>query len=501
MAYSNNVMIVRHRLLSRLVELWKDDQLVSEIDRLPIQLYPRRGREAVGRCCPHKERAVMRYKTFPLLGFDMNDETDELTPLSEYAQKALERKEQTKENLLCVIDEACTSCVQINYEVSNLCRGCVSRACLSNCPKKCISFRKNGQAKIDHDVCISCGRCHDSCPYHSIVYIPVPCEESCPVGAISKDEYGIEHIDETKCIYCGSCINACPFGAIFEISQVFDVLQAIRRGEKVIAIVAPAILGQYEAERDEVYGAIRAVGFHDVIEVAQGAMDTVSHEGHELIEKLDAGQPFMTTSCCPAFYEVVNKHAVDLKKYVSDSGSPMLYTARRAREKYPDSKIVFIGPCVAKRKEIRRPNVDVDMVVTFEELASVFSGMGIDIKAQAPYAPEYESVREAHGFAQNGGVMYAVQSYLRSLPETKDRVDEITTEAISALDKKQISKLKVYGKKGKAAAQFIEVMSCPGGCVNGPSAHNDLMGGKRQMLKEMAKINKTYADLEEVHQG
>ena len=496
MAYSNNVMIVRHKLLTRLISMWKDGRLVSDIDRLPLELSPRRGKEVIGRCCPHKERAVWKYKSFPLLGFDMQDETDELTPLSEYARMALERTTQDKENLLCVIDEACTSCVQINYEVSNLCRGCVSRACLGACPKKCISFRKTGQAQINHDECISCGRCHDACPYHSIVYIPVPCEESCPVGAIHKDEYGIEHIDESKCIYCGRCMNACPFGAIFEISQVFDVLQAIKRGEQVVAIVAPAILGQYAGKRDEVYGAIKAVGFHDVIEVAQGAMDTVSHEGHELIEKLEAGQAFMTTSCCPSFYEVVDKHAPDLKKFISGTGSPMLYTARRARAKYPDSKIVFIGPCVAKRKEIRRPEVDVDMILTFEELASIFHGLEIDFTAQTPYAPEVESVREAHGFAQNGGVMEAVKSYLLSRPDTRDKVDAISGEAISALDKKQISKLKAYGKTGKAPVQFIEVMSCPGGCVNGPSAHNDLSGARRQLQLELRNIARTYADTE-----
>lgn len=497
MAYLNNVFVVRHELLAKLVGLWKEDKLVSDIDRLPIKLSPRRGKETVGRCCPHKERAVWKYKMFPLLGFDMQDEEDELTPLSHYAQEALNRKKQLKENLLCVIDEACTSCVQINYEVSNLCRGCLSRACYGACPKKCISFKKNGQAEIDHDVCISCGRCHDACPYHSIVYIPVPCEESCPVNAIKKDEYGIERIDESKCIYCGSCINACPFGAIFEISQVFDILQSIKRGEKVIAIVAPAILAQFNADRDQVYGALKTIGFHDIIEVAQGAMDTVEHEGAELIEKLNAGQAFMTTSCCPSFYEMINKHVPKLHNFVSASGSPMHYTAIRARKKYPDGKIVFVGPCVAKRQEIRRPEVDVDMVLTFEELASVFAGMGIELKDQTPFKPEFESVREAHGFAQNGGVMHAVQSYLRSKPATKDIVDKITSEAISALDKKQISKLKAYAAKGTAPSQFIEVMACPGGCVNGPSAHNDIVAGRKQLLKEMEKVDKTYADITE----
>lgn len=494
MAYSNNVMIIRHELLSNLVRLWHHGKLVEGIDRVPIDMIPKYGKDRV-RCCRHKERAVLKYKMLPLLGFDMTDETDELTPLSAYAEKAMSRREQIKENLLCVVDEACTSCVDIKYEVSNLCRGCVSQACYNACPKKCISFKRNGQSQIDHDECISCGKCHNACPYHAIVYIPVPCEESCPVKAISKDENGIEHIDESKCIYCGLCINACPFGAIFEISQVFDVLNSIQRGEQVVAIVAPAILAQYDADHRQVYSAIKSLGFSDVIEVAQGAMDTVSHEGAELIEKLESGQAFMTTSCCPSFYEAIDKHIPKLHDFVSDSKSPMYYTAERARAKYPDSKIVFIGPCVAKRKEVRRPGQEVDYVMTFEELASIFVGMDIDLKTFDSFEPEVTSVREAHGFAQNGGVMYAVQSYLRNHKATADKVDKISTEMICNLDRKMLMKLKSYAARGKADAQFVEVMACPGGCVNGPSAHNNITAGKRQLEREMKTIELTYADL------
>ena len=233
MAFANNVMIVRQALLAKLVELWKEDRLVEEIDRLPINLSPKRGQKVLGRCCIHKERAVWRYKSFPLMGFDMYDEDDELTPLSHYAREALSRKDPNrKPNLMCVIDEACSSCVKTNYEVTNLCRGCVARTCYMNCPKQAIFFNKQGQAEIDHDLCISCGKCQQSCPYHAIVYIPVPCEEACPLKAISKDENGIEHIDESKCIYCGKCLNACPFGAIFEVSQIFDVLQGLKEGHR-----------------------------------------------------------------------------------------------------------------------------------------------------------------------------------------------------------------------------------------------------------------------------
>lgn len=484
MAFTNNVMIVRHKLLAKLVNLWKENRLTDEIDRVPLELSPRRSRP-LGRCCIHKERAVYKYKMLPLMGFDMADETDELTPLSDYARRAMERGGRLKENILCVIDEACSSCVQVNYEITNLCRGCVARSCYMNCPKDAIRFKKNGQAMIDHDACISCGKCHQSCPYHAIVYIPIPCEEACPVKAISKNEHGVEHIDETKCIYCGKCLNACPFGAIFEISQVFDVLEGMRRGEKMVVIPAPSILGQFDAPIEAVYGGFREMGFADVVEVAQGAMSTVSHEAAELKEKLEEGQPFMTTSCCPSYIELVNKHVPDMKKYVSSTGSPMYYAARIAKEKHPDAKIVFVGPCVAKRKEARRDDC-VDYILTFEEIASVFDGLGIEITQAQPFTVGYTSVREAHGFAQAGGVMGAIQAYLG------EEAKKFSALQVADLNKKNIGLLRAAAKTGKSQGQFIEVMACAGGCISGPSANNDAMNGRRQLNQELIKRRESY---------
>ncbi len=488
MAFTNNVMIVRHKLMAELVKLWKKGELVENIDRLPLEFAPRKSK-TLGRCCVHKERAVWKYKCLPLLGMDMSDEKDELDPLSKYATQALSRKGELKDNILCVIDEACSSCVQINYEVTNLCRGCVARSCYMNCPKDAIRFQKNGQAQIDHDACISCGICHKSCPYHAIVYIPVPCEEACPVKAITKDENGIEHIDESKCIYCGKCINACPFGAIFEISQVFDVLEGIRKGEKMVAIIAPSILGQFKTSIEQVYGAFTQMGFADVIEVAQGAMDTTKNEAHELLEKLEEGQPFMTTSCCPSYIELVEKHIPGMKPYVSGTGSPMYYTARIAKEKHPDAKIVFVGPCVAKRKEMRRDEA-VDYMMTFEEIGSILDGMDIELEQTTGFSVLYNSVREAHGFAQAGGVMGAVKAYL------KEDADKINAIQISDINKKNIALLRASAKTGKAAGQFIEVMACEGGCITGPCTHNDIMSGRRQLAQELIKRKETYENMD-----
>lgn len=483
MAFTNNVMIVRHGLLANLVKLWKENRLLEEIDRLPITLSPRRSKPK-GRCCIHKERAVWKYKTLPLLGFDMSDEVDELTPLSEYAKRALFRSENDKENLMCVIDEACSSCVSVNYEITNLCRGCVARSCYMNCPKDAIRFKKNGQAEIDHDTCISCGKCHQSCPYHAIVYIPIPCEEVCPVKAINKDEYGVEHIDESKCIYCGKCVNACPFGAIFEISQVFDILQCIRKGEEVIAIVAPSIRAQFGVSIEQVYGGLKEVGFTDVIEVAQGAMETTRREAAELIEKLHEGQPFMTTSCCPSYIQLVEKHIPDMKKYVSLTGSPMYYAARIAKEKYPNAKIVFVGPCVAKRKEVKMDPC-VDYTLTFEEVASIFTGMDINLETTRPYSVVFNSSREAHGFAQAGGVVNAVKVCLDK--------QEVNAIQIANLNKKNVALLRAYAKTGKVPGQFVEVMACEGGCVTGPCVYGDKSAGQKQMMKELTKIASSLA--------
>lgn len=456
MAFVNNALIIRRELMSKLIRLYKEGRLLDEIDRIPIDMSPR-GNTPRGRCCIYKERAVLKYKMFPILGYSISDEEDELVPLSEYARKALARTELNK-NILTVVDEACTACVKTNYVVTNLCRGCVGRACYMNCPKGAISFQPNGQAHIDHNKCVNCGICKQACPYHSIVYIPVPCEEACPVKAIQKDENGIEHIDETKCIYCGKCINACPFGSIFEVSQVFDVLSALSRGEQVVAMLAPSVQSQYEDPINDIHEAVRRIGFADSVEVAYGAMETTRREGLELQEKLEEGQPFMTTSCCPSYIELVRKHVPELKPFVSSTGSPMYYTAKMVKEQYPGMKIVFVGPCVGKRKEVA-DNPDVDYVLTFEELDAMFEGMGIEMR---PATSEKDAApMPGRGFARAGGVISAIAQLHPQLG--------VKPLQISNIDKKNIGLLRACAK-GKAPGNFIEVMACEGGCISGPSA-------------------------------
>ncbi|MBR2300537.1 MAG: monomeric, partial [Bacteroidaceae bacterium] len=477
MAYNNNVMFVRYQLLTKLVKMWKEDTLSTKIDRMLLDLYPRK-RNPKGRCCVYKERAVMKYKTMAMLGFDMSDEVDEGERLSSYVNRMMERDmPDDKRGILSVMDEACSSCVKINYEVTHLCRGCVARPCYTNCPKDAIWYDKEGKAHIDHDKCISCGKCHQACPYHAIVYMPVPCEEACPVKAISKDEYGIEHIDPEKCIYCGKCLNACPFGAIFDQCQVFDVLKRIRAGKKVVAMVAPSVLAQFGKPIEQVYGAIKALGFHDVIEVAVGAEETTRRESEEFKEKMEEGELFMTTSCCPAYVNLARKHIPEMLKYVSSTASPMVYTSQFAREKHPDAVNVFISPCPSKKAEAREHDT-VDFVWTFRELDAVLNGMEISIDDCQPFTPEESAGVDAHGFAKTGGVFTAVKNILGG--------GDINGIVISDLNKKNIGVLKAYAK-GKCPAKMVEVMSCPGGCITGPCSCADNNEANRRFEAEIKK--------------
>jgi iron only hydrogenase large subunit-like protein len=179
---------------------------------------------------------------------------------------------------------------------------------------------------------------------------------------------------------------------------------------------------------------------------------------------------------------MARKHAPELQKYISDTGSPMYYTARIARKQYPDGRMVFIGPCVAKRKEAQRDE-EVDFVMTYEELNCILAGMGIEVHGAQPYPMKVSSIRDAHRFGIGGGVMTAVKNALG-----EEFTGKYTGLQIANLDKKTVGLLKAYGKSGKAPANFIEVMTCAGGCVTGPATFNSSDAGQRLFSKKIETL-------------
>ncbi len=446
---------MRTKILIKLAESYFADKF-ENADRIPLELRPKE--QQPSRCCIYKDRAVLKYRCMAGLGAAPDEETDELKTLKEYGKDALERNELPKSKL-SVIDIACSACIKSQYMVTNACRGCFAQPCRLNCPREAISI-VNGRAHIDPEKCVNCGKCHEVCPYHSIIKVPVPCEEACPVGAITKDEFGKEHIDTEKCISCGKCLASCPFGAIVERSQMVDVLKQIHDTDnKVVAMLAPAVVGQFPGDIKNLVSALKKAGFDEVIEVAVGADITTQKEAAEFIERQEAGAKLMTTSCCPAYYRAAKVHIPEIQPFVSHTRTPMYYTAELVKQEDPNCKAVFIGPCLAKRVEAEYdPNVD--YVLTFEEVGAIFVASQINVEECE--AEEFNKLSRAQGrqFPLSGGVAGAVASLIG------DKAD-YRPEKIDGLSKENIKLLKRYATKG-CENNMLEVMCCEGGCISGP---------------------------------
>ena len=442
----NGSTFIRRELMIRIVRAFDSGSLESEIDQIPVKLRPKN--ERASRCCVYHDRAILKYRLMALLGISVEDETDETKPLSAYyAEKAWSSPDggtAKPKTPLSVCGPACSGCPDARVVSTQNCRGCFARPCMYNCPKKAIEV-VDGHSVIDQKLCIKCGKCIAACPYNAIVKTTVPCEEACPVGAIKKNSFGVAEIDFEKCIFCGKCFNACPFAAVMERSQLVDVLAAMKRGEKLVAMIAPAAEKQC-----------------DVMEVALGAEMTTAHETAEFIERMEKDpKTFMTTSCCPAWVNLVWKHLPELVDHVSLTPSPMVYAREIAKAKDPNAKTVFIGPCVAKRSEARRK--DVDYVLSFEELGAILAGRKIDVIACEPWPVERPANPTARNYAKSCGVTDAV------LAEATAKIPgfKLDSKQINGIDRKTCTMVKLHAS-GKIPVNFLEVMACPGGCQNGP---------------------------------
>ena len=466
----DNATRIRRQLLVKLVRTFLDGTLANRVDRFPLEMIPKSQRGERLRCCVHTERAILRYRLMVLLGFPTEDETDELKPLAQYAEGALTRRRRDH-RFLTVIDDACSACVKGKYFVTNACRGCMAQPCMLNCPKKAITM-VDGRSRVDGEKCVNCGRCQDLCPFHAILRVPVPCEEACPVSAITRAETGKQIIDHGLCIQCGKCLQACPFGAVAEPSEIIDVLGALTGPMQTVALFAPALLGQFDASLEKTVGALLALGFDHVMEVAAGADLTTRAEAAELVERLDEGAAFMTTSCCPAYTSLVDKHLTGLRPFVSHTPSPMHFVAQEAAAAFPGALRVFIGPCVAKRREALGDPL-VDYVLTFEELGAAFVAKGIDVGECAGASPEAVGSGSGRGYPVSSGVRDAVTRHIAGKVEVR-------SDLISGLNKEALRRLKAYAA-GKGPGNFVECMSCEGGCINGPGVLADPKLAKRRI--------------------
>ena len=366
--------------------------------------------------------------------------------------------------LVNIIPYACHACPENQYKVTVGCQNCLAASCQQVCPKGAISF-VNGRSFIDKDKCIKCGKCAKACPYHAIIHLERPCQASCGMDAIGADEHGRAVINQDKCVACGQCLVACPFGAIVDKGQIFQVIQSILKGDKVIAIVAPAFIGQFSGmvSPGKLVTAMKMLGFDSVVEVAIGADMCTIEEAKDFLEKVPAEQDYMATSCCPAWHSMIEKLYPGEMNKISMTLTPMVFTARLMKKEHPGCKVVFVGPCAAKKLEAIRETIrsDVDFVLTFEELMGMFEAKEIDFAS----IPESEGLNEGtaagRGFAVAGGVAQAVADLVK-----KEHPDmEVKTARAEGL--RDCRKLMTMAKAGKYKGYLLEGMACPGGCVAG----------------------------------
>ena len=366
--------------------------------------------------------------------------------------------------LVNIIPYACHACPTNQYRVTESCQNCLAASCQKVCPKDAISF-VNGKSHIDPDKCIKCGKCAKACPYHAIIHLERPCAAACGMDAIVSDENGKAIINQDKCVACGQCLVSCPFGAIVDKGQIFQVIQSITKGDKVIAIVAPAFIGQFgkHSTPGKFIAAMKKLGFRRIVEVAVGADMCTIEEARDFMEKVPNEQRYMATSCCPAWHSMIEKLFPSEYGNISMTLTPMVFTARLMKKEYPGCKVVFVGPCAAKKLEAIRADIrsDVDFVLTFEELQGMFEAKEIDFETIEPMYDLNEGTAAGRGFAVSGGVADAVEKLIK---QTNPDADVKTARAEGLQD---CRKLMTLAKTGKYDGYLLEGMACPGGCVAG----------------------------------
>lgn len=437
-----NVIKIKHDVLYEVAKLAFADELEEKRDGIAEALIP--GPTPQFRCCIYKEREIIRQRVRLAEGKapGMNDDG----------------------NIVQVISSACEDCPISSYVVTDNCQNCIGKACINACNFGAIEMGRH-RSHIDASKCKECGKCAQACPYHAIAALKRPCKFSCPVDAISYDENGISVINEEKCIRCGLCIHKCPFGAIGSKTFIVDVIKAIKSEHPVYALVAPATEGQFgeNITMNSWKKAMKAVGFTDLVEVGLGGDMTAAYEAEEWAEAYKNGKK-MTTSCCPAFVNMIKKHYPELIDNVSTTISPMCAVSRMLKTKEPDAVTVFIGPCISKKSEVEDHAIEgnADYALTYSEIRAMMRAK--DIELEEDDNTYQESSVYGKRFANAGGVTEAV---LQSLKESDDEIAATVNKCNGAAEcKKALLLMKV----GRLPEDFIEGMICEGGCVGGPSA-------------------------------
>lgn len=274
------------------------------------------------------------------------------------------------------------------------------------------------------------------------------CIRNCPVKAITF-EMGQAQIIDNECILCGNCYVVCPQNAKEVLETAGDVKAAVQEGKRVVASVAPSFVAAFDLRTiDDMRTALKRLGFADAQETAIGA-EMVSREYEKIAG--DSGGKSIISSACPSINFLIRKYYPDMLSHLAAVVTPMHAHCRQIKKDDPDAFTVFIGPCIAKKRETDEAEA-VDACITFDELRKWFDDAGVLVKAGDEADGEG---KRARFYPTTGGILKSMNMIPGYTHIAIDGVDN----CISALEE-----LRTGGLRGA----FIEMSACAGSCINGP---------------------------------
>lgn len=277
-------------------------------------------------------------------------------------------------------------------------------------------------------------------------------------------------IVNNKCLSCGECVVSCDFGALADKIEFIPLINLLKdKNTTVFAAAAPAIAGQFgeNVSMGQLRTAFKLLGFADMIEVALFADILTIREAFEFSNLVKHEKDFFLTSCCcPVWFNLTKKGYPDMYNHMSPSVSPMIASGRFLKNLYKGAKVVFIAPCIAKKSEINEPELKgaIDFVINFRELSEVFSVLGIHLE-DLPSDEKDQASMGGRLYARTGGVSFSVKTVVNRLEPR--RLIKLRSKKVDGV--KNCKQLLDDLSSGRDInANFIEGMGCTGGCVGGP---------------------------------
>ena len=431
------------------------------------------------------------------------------------SQRALDARRRVVELIVSNHSKDCLSCIRnTNCELQRLCQELGVREDAFAGEKSEPTFDTVSPGIVRNtSKCVLCGRCVETCTKVQ------------GLGVLGYMNRGFKtkvapiydkSFDDVNCMQCGQCINVCPVGALHEKEEIHYVIEALNDPQKhVVVQTAPAVRGALGEEFGMPIGtrvtgkmvhALKLVGFDKVYDTNFGADLTIMEEGYEFLNRLqNQGTLPMITSCSPGCVNYVEHEYPDLLEHLSTCKSPHMMLGAMVKSVYAEAKgidprdiyVVSIMPCVAKKGEKQRtenktsPYQDVDAVLTTRELAKLIKMFGINFRDLKDDDFDQDLFGEYSGagviFGASGGVMEAALRTVADILAHED-LSMIDYHAVRGVEGVKESTIKIGEQTLKVAVaqsmtlakpllddirngvspyHFIEIMGCPGGCING----------------------------------